>query len=344
MINLKNDYCGIAHHKILERLCDLNKKIYVGYGLDDHSNYAKSLIKKELGRENVDIHFLVGGTITNKIFITHALKDYESVICADTGHIYVHETGAIENTGHKVLIVPNYNGKVLGKDVVNVIKQHTDEHMVLPKMVYISNSTELGTIYNKKELIELSNVCKANNLYLYMDGARLGAALTASTNDLTLKDIVNLVDAFYIGGTKNGHLLGEALIIVNDELKENFRYSIKQCGGMYSKGFVAGIGFEVLFEDKLFFEIAKKENELAEKLYEELTKIGVEMLCPQTTNQIFCILKNDIIEKIKSQIAFEIWNAGEQKTTIRFVTHYMLEEKDIDEVVKIIDNDMNKGI
>ena len=336
MINLRNDYCGICHKKVLENLNKYSNDDFLGYGLDEHSLKAKELIKKELGRDDVDIHFLVGGTVTNKVLISHILRPYEAVISPDTGHINVHETGTIEQSGHKVITTLNKDGKITKDDILEVLRLHTDEHMVKPKMVYITNATEIGTIYKYQELKEISDVCKENNLYLYLDGARLGSALTSEKNDIKLSDLVNLVDAFYIGGTKNGLMLGEALVVVNDKIKEEMRYSIKHFGGMYAKGFVAGLQFEALFEDGLFYEIAKEENRLANKLYTELVKLGVEFESEQVTNQIFLVFDNDKIDKLKEHIHFEIWSVNKNKTTIRFVSHFLLTDELVDKTIEII--------
>ena len=336
MINLRNDYCGICHKKVLEKLNKYANDDFLGYGLDENSSKAKELIKKELGRDDVDIHFLVGGTVTNKVLISHILRPYEAVISPDTGHINVHETGTIEQSGHKIITTLNKDGKITKDDILEVLRLHTDEHMVKPKMVYITNATEIGTIYKYQELKEISDVCKENNLYLYLDGARLGSALTSEKNDIKLSDLVNLVDAFYIGGTKNGLMLGEALVVVNDKIKEEMRYSIKHFGGMYAKGFVAGLQFEALFEDGLFYEIAKEENRLANKLYTELVKLGVEFESEQVTNQIFLVFDNDKIDKLKEHIHFEIWSVNDNKTTIRFVSHFLLTDELVDKTIEII--------
>lgn len=336
MINLRNDYCFIAHDEVLKQLINYNEKTFVGYGLDEVSEEAKQLIKKEIKKENVDIHFLPGGTVTNKVLISHLLRPYECVISCDSGHIATHETGTIEQSGHKVLTVPNYEGKIKAKDIKNIFYTHPDEHMVKPKMVYISQPTEFGTLYKKDELIEISSVCKELGLYLYVDGARLATAFTSHLNDITLEEFVNLVDAFYIGGTKNGLVLGEALVIINDDLKKDVRYSIKHFGGMYCKGFVTGIEFKTLFTNNLFFEIGKKQNDMANKLYNELLKIGVEFLFEQETNQIFPIFKNEIIEELRKYIMFELWERKEDKTIIRFVTHYKVTNNDIEETINII--------
>lgn len=336
MINLKNDYSAIAHPKVLSRLVELNDLTFVGYGLDEYSKKAQALIKETIQCQNADIHFLAGGTITNKVIISHALKPYEAVISCDSGHINVHETGTIEQSGHKILTVSNELGKIKVADLENVLKSHTDEHMVKPKMVYISNSTEFGTVYKYQELVELSNFCKENNLYLFLDGARLGAALASKECDYKIKDLCNLVDAFYIGGTKNGLTHGEALVIINNELKTEFRYSIKHFGGMIAKGFILGIEFLTLFEDNLFIKIAEEENKHAEHLQKELKKLGIKMLMDSSTNQIFPIFKKDVVEKLKEEILFETWEEKEEETVIRFVTSFKTTKEDIDNTLYII--------
>lgn len=329
MYSFKNDYSEIAHQNILDLLMKAKTEQNTGYGLDDHSVRAANLIKQALHKENVDIHFLIGGTSCNKIVISHLLQPYQAVISADTGHINVHETGAIEATGHKVLTVKGKNGKIMKSDIVNLYRTHIDEHMVMPKMVYISDSTEVGTVYNKKELTEISAVCKELGLYLYLDGARLGTALTCEENDLTLEDISDLTDAFYIGGTKNGAMLGEALVIINDDLKDYFRHSMKQNGGMLAKGFIIGIQFEALFTDNLFFRLAQHANEMASILKQGLIDLGVKMAADSPTNQQFITLDDEIVRELKKNYAFEIWERHGNKTTIRLVTSWATEESAI---------------
>lgn len=336
MINLRNDYCGVAHKKILEALLKEANNNFVGYGLDEISKEAEEIIKNKIGCQDAKVFFLIGGTITNKIMIGHMLKPYEAVISCDSGHINVHETGAIEQTGHKIIVCDNNNGKLTKEDVLKVVGSHSDEHMVKPKAVYISNPTEFGTVYKKEELQELSKTCKENGLYLYLDGARFACALTSKYNDIDITDYKDLVDAFYIGGTKNGLISGEALVIVNRELQKEFRYSIKHFGGMQSKGFINGIMFRELFKDDLIYEIGKYQNSLAIKLEKGLEELGVNFLMKGETNQLFPIFDNNIIERLKDNIMFEYWERGEEKTVIRFVTHYLLDERDIDNVLSII--------
>ena len=329
MINFRNDYSDIAHPDILDLLYKSRNEQNIGYGLDYHSVNAQNLIKKELNNNNVDIHFLVGGTSCNKIVISHVLRPYEAVISVSIGHINVHETGAIEASGHKILTTNGVNGKITKEEIIQIVRSHTDEHMVKPKMVYISNSTEIGTIYNKKELEEIYSVCKDLDLYLYLDGARLGVALTSDENDLTLEDVSKLTDLFYIGGTKNGAMLGEALVIINDKLKDNFRYSIKQNGGMLAKGFIAAIQFEALFSNNLFFKLANSANELANLLKTNLINLGVKLAFNSPTNQQFIILDNHTVDKLKENYRFEIWEKLRDKTAIRLVTSWMTTTEDV---------------
>ena len=336
MLNFKNDYCNLCHKEVFEYLQKYQSETFVGYGTDEITQKAKELIKETFKLDNADIHFLIGGTSTNKIMIAHALKPYEAVISATTGHINVHETGAIEQTGHKVLTIPEYMGKVKAEDIEKIYLSHTDEHMVKPKMVYISNSTEYGTVYTYSELKELKDICKKLNLYLYMDGARLGVALTSKYTDLKKEDLKDLVDAFYIGGTKNGAMIGEALVILNDELKSEFRYSIKHYGGMLAKGFLIGLEYIALFENNLYFDIAKHQNKLSELIVEKLKEENIEFLMETQSNQNFITLNNETVEKLKENVYFEIWEPGTEKTSIRLVTHYMLKEEDILNVIKYI--------
>jgi len=323
MYSLKNDYSEGAHPQILEALLKTNLEQSEGYGEDKYCKEAKKLIKEKLQNDNVDIHFIPGGTQTNLISIAAFLRPHEASIAANTGHIFVHETGAIEATGHKVISVNVEDGKLRKEHVLSVLKEHTDEHMVKPKLVYISNSTEIGTIYKKSELEELSQVCRENNLLLYMDGARLGSALCCRGNDLKLSDFTNLTDAFYIGGTKNGAFMGEALVICNDNLKEDFRYHIKQRGALFAKGRLLGIQFMELFRDNLFFEIGQHANDMADILRNGINELGNKYLVDSHSNQIFPILPNTVIEKLQEKYSFMIWaSEDENNSSIRLVTSW----------------------
>ena len=272
--SFKNDYSEGGHPDILNAMISTNMNQHDGYGEDSSSKEAMDILRKKMNNQNVDIHFVVGGTQANLVVISSILRPYESVIAADTGHICTHETGAIEATGHKINTVETSDGKLTSEKIKKIINEHSSEHMVKPAMVFISNSTELGTVYKRKELEEISLFCRENDLILYMDGARLGAALSSDKSDLTLEEISKLVDVFYIGGTKNGALLGEAIIISNDSLKKNFRYSIKQRGALLAKGRILGIQFKELFKDDLFFSLGKHANLMASRLGEKIQELG----------------------------------------------------------------------
>ncbi len=331
MYSFMNDYSEGAHPRILELLSKSNYEQNTGYGEDIHSNKAKDYIKKHLRNENVDIHFIPGGTQTNLLVISSFLRPHQCIIAAETGHVNVHETGAIEATGHKVVTVPSKDGKVTLSAIEQVLNYHTDEHMVQPKMVYISNSTELGTIYKKEELSALHQICKSKGLLLFLDGARIGSALTSKPNNLELPDIAGLVDVFYIGGTKNGALLGEALVICNQKLKEDFRYLIKQKGALMAKGFVTGIQFEALFQDNLFFELGSHANEMADKIALILKECGYSFYTEPCTNQLFPILPNSLLEKLSKDFLFSIqFKADDQNTVVRFVTSWATTLESVD--------------
>lgn len=335
MYRFKNDYNYIAHENVLNALVKFQDEACEGYGLDIHSLNAKELIKQHIHGVDVDIHFLVGGTSANKVVITHALRPYEAVISANTGHINVHETGTIEASGHKILSIANYDGKIKVEDIEECIRVHTDEHMVIPKMVYISESTEFGTLYNKEEIKNIYECCKQHGLYLFIDGARLGTALAKGV--VTIDDLAHYSDAFYIGGTKNGAMLGEALVLVNDSLKENFRYSIKQNGGMYAKGFVAGIQFEELFKDNLYFELAKNANECAKYFADELVKRNFVLHKECITNQIFVIVENNIYEKMLKFADFNLWEDLNDKKVIRLVCNFKTKRTEINNFLVELD-------
>ncbi len=323
MYSFMNDYSEGAHPAVLELLMKSNLEQNAGYGEDIHTAKAKESIRKLLQKDTVDIHFIPGGTQTNLLVISSFLRPHQCVIAADTGHINVHETGAIEATGHKVIALPCTDGKLTPALIQAALDYHTDEHMVQPKMVYISDTTEVGTIYNKAELAAIHHICKANGLILFLDGARMGSALTCQENDLELKDFAELADVFYIGGTKNGALLGEALVICKEELKEDFRYLIKQRGALMAKGFVTGIQFEALFQDNLYFELGAHANEMAAKITGTLKECGYPFLAPAGTNQLFPILPDEVIEKLEKEFVFSIQKkVDENHSAVRFVTSW----------------------
>ncbi len=337
MIQFINDYSEGAHPRILEQMMKSNLEQNTGYGEDIHSDRARAYMKRELGREDVDIHFIPGGTQTNLLVISSFLRPHQCVIAADTGHVNVHETGAIEATGHKVVTVPHRDGKLTTDGIKEALHRHEGEHMVQPRMVYISNTTELGTIYNKKELTAIQELCKEESLLLFLDGARMGSALTCRENDLTLKDIAGLTDVFYIGGTKNGALLGEALVICRQELKEDFRYLIKQRGAMSAKGFVLGIQFEVLFQDRLYYELGAHANRMAEKLAAAIEERGFAFFAPVCSNQLFPILPNEMLERMAGEYGFLVQEAlDEEHSVIRLVTSWATRESDVDRLIDFI--------
>ena len=337
MISFKNDYSEGALPEILEALVKTNLESTVGYGMDEYCALATEKIKKRINRKDAEVHFLVGGTQANQTCISAFLRSYEAVIGVKTAHINVHETGAIESTGHKVVAVEGADGKVTPQDIRAAVEYHSDEHMVKPKMVYISDSTEIGTIYYKKELEDISACCKELGLYLYLDGARLGSALTAEGNDLTIEDIAALTDAFYIGGTKNGALFGEAVVLLHPELQKEFRYSIKQHGGMLAKGRLLGIQFERLFTDDLFFRAGAHANQMAMKLKQGLAKCGVEFMADSVTNQQFPIFTKEEITELNKEFLFEYSDKiDENRTAIRFCTSWATKEEDVEQLIEAV--------
>lgn len=328
MYSFKNDYSEGAHPNILQALVKTNLEQVDGYGEDVFTAKAVELLKQKIGRSDVDIHLFSGGTQTNLTALSAFLRPHEAVIAANTGHILVHETGAIEATGHKIISVEVSDGKLSPEHIEAAVRSHTDEHMVKPRLVYISNPTEIGSIYLKGELEELNRVCRENNLYLYIDGARLGSALCAAGNDMELADLAGVTDAFYIGGTKNGALLGEALVICRDCLKEDFRFHMKQKGALPAKGRLLGIQFLELFRDDLYFELARHANAMADLIRAAIRSEGFSFLTHSPSNQLFPILPNGLIERLQSKYAFYVWSeAGEDQSAIRLVTSWATKEE-----------------
>lgn len=339
MFSFKNDYSEGAHPRILKALVESNLEQTDGYGEDIYTKEAIGLLKKKIELEDIDIHLFPGGTQTNLTVISAFLRPHEAAIAANTGHILVHETGAIEATGHKIISIEVKDGKLTPSLIKSALDAHTDEHMVKPKLVYISNSTEIGSIYIKSELQQLSSFCRDNNLYLYVDGARLGSALSSEDSDVTLSDLGRLVDAFYIGGTKNGALIGEALVICRDSFKEDFRFHIKQKGALLAKGKLLGIQFLELFRDDLFFDLAKHANQMAKLLKEGIKEAGYSFLTNSPSNQIFPILPNRIIEALLKNYSFYIWQKiDEDNSAIRLVTSWATKEEVIQEFISALKN------
>ncbi len=338
MIRFENDYAEGAYPGILEKLVDTNFVQTTGYGEDDYCKQAKETIKRLCENDTVDVHFLVGGTQTNTTVIASILRPHQGVISVDSGHINVHETGAIEATGHKVMSLPGTEGKISAAQIKEAYLAHendvTKEHMVQPGMVYISNPTEYGTLYSKKELEDISQVCGEYQLPLFIDGARLGYGLMAEGYDVTLPDIARLSDVFYIGGTKVGALFGEAVVITNPALKKDFRYFIKQRGGMLAKGRLLGLQFQVLLEDGAYFKIAKEADRLAMKLSKAFKEKGYEMLLESYTNQQFPILDKETYNRLCEKYAFSFWEAvDEERVAVRFCTSWATKESDVEQLI-----------
>lgn len=335
MYSFKNDYSEGAHPKIIKALSETNLEQTEGYGEDPYTLRAIDLLKQRIKRNDIDIHLLTGGTQTNLTALSAFLKPHEAVIAPSTGHILVHETGAIEATGHKIISVEVKDGKLSPDLIIGVLEAHTDEHMVKPKLVFISNPTEIGTIYSKKELETLSEICKKNNLLLYLDGARLGSALCSSENDIELSDLGTLVDAFYIGGTKNGALLGEALVICKPSLKEDFRFHMKQKGALLAKGKLLGIQFLTLFEDELYFDLARQANLMGNTISKAVKAEGYAFLTASSTNQIFPIFPNALISKLQENYSFYVWEkVDENFSAIRLVTSWATSEEKVSNFIE----------
>ena len=335
MIYFHNDYSEGCHEKVLQKLIETNDLQTPGYGTDEYCHCAAAKIKKECGREDVDVHFLVGGTQTNLTVIAAALRPHQAALGAESAHINVHETGAVEASGHKVLSVPSADGKITAQQVRDTVDLHRSsdsfEHEAQPKLVYISNPTELGTLYTLAELEALSAVCREKGLYLFLDGARLGYGLAAKGNDVTIADLARLCDVFYIGGTKVGALFGEAVVITNPYIGEDFRYLIKQRGGMLAKGRLLGIQFDVLFEDGLYYEISRHAVKLADQIRNTLDQIGVKYLVPGVTNQIFPILSDAFLAELSKNFMFtEMGRVDEMHRAVRFCTSWASTQENVD--------------
>ncbi len=339
MYRFNNDYCHGAHPEVLKALVETNDNAYCGYGLDEVCEAAKREIAKYLGGANADIHFLVGGTQTNYTVISAALKSYQGVISADSGHIHVHETGAVEHVGHKILALPAKDGKITAQQIKTVAQGYVDsdvqEHITQPKLVYISFPTEFGTIYTKKELIDISTVCKEYGMYLFVDGARMSYGL--ASGDVTLADLAKYTDVFYIGGTKCGAMFGEAVVITNDNLKPDFRSFIKQNGGMLAKGWTLGLQFYTLFKDGLYFEIAKKSIEQAMRIKNAFLNKSIEIYIDSPTNQQFVAVEQSVADTLAKNFYYENEGYTESgKKIIRFCTAWSTKDNEVDALVKEI--------
>ena len=336
MYSFTCDYSEGAHPNVLKRLQELNYVQHPGYGEDAVTNEAIELIRQRIGNPKASIYFVIGGTQANMAVISALLRTPEAVICVEGGHIFAHETGAIEATGHRVITVPGVQGKITPAGIQKALDDYfMRPHMVKPAMVYVSNATEVGTIYKKAELQAISKFCKEHKLLLYLDGARLASALMAEDNDLTLHDLTELTDAFYIGGTKNGALFGEAIVFNDPDLYPDFDYVRKERGALLAKGWLLGAQFGELFKDDLYFKIAKHANGLAKKLARALKESGFAFLAESTTNQIFPIVTKQEMDILAKKYIFEEWQSiDENHSAIRFVTSWATEEAHVDELIK----------
>ena len=330
MISFLNDYNELAHPRILEDMLKIQSQVNVGYGEDDHCLKAQEYIKKTIDCESADVHFIHGGTATNILAIQTALRSFDGVISSDTGHIVGHENGAIEAIGHQIIQVKNKDGKLNAKLLAEALDKNKEEYSVNPRLVYMSNATELGTVYTKNEIEEISKFCKEHSLYLYMDGARLASALASDYCDYAIEDLSNWFDIFSIGGTKNGFMFGEALVIVNDEMKIGFRKILKQRGAMLAKGFALGVQFETMFKDGLYFELGRDAISQAKKLAEVFEKNGIKLYQRQESNLVFPILDKELYKKLEEEFLFEKAFAMDEKNIVtRFVARYATRSDDI---------------
>ena len=341
MIYFNSDYTAGAHPRVLDRLVATNLEHTAGYGNDPYTARAKELIQQEIGCADAEVMFLVGGTQTNATAIDGILARHEGVLAADSGHIAVHESGAIEASGHKVLTLPHDAGKVCAEDVERYITEfYADEtypHMVAPGMLYISQPTEYGTVYTLKELEQLSAVCHRHNIPLYIDGARMGYALNAEGADFTLKDISRLADVFYIGGTKLGTLFGEALVVTNRALLKNLFPLVKQHGALLAKGRLLGVQFEAMFSDGLYYEIGHHAVEQALRIRETFRSAGYEVVIESPTNQQFFRLPNEVIDSLRREVSFDYWGVrGTTHSIVRFVTSWSTTADDVNRLIELL--------
>lgn len=334
MISFESDYIAGAHPLILKRLTETNMELLSGYGADSYCESAKEKIKQACQCVDAEVEFLLGGTQTNSVVISTMLKDYEGVIAANTGHISTHEAGAIEFTGHKVLWISHTNGKIepeaLKQYLSDFYADGNHEHMVFPGMVYISHPTEYGTLYTKKELTEISDICHAYHIPLYLDGARLGYGLMSRQSDMTLADIARLCDVFYIGGTKVGALCGEAVVFTKQNKPLHFMTSVKKRGALLAKGRLLGIQFDTLFQNDLYFEISRHAIDMAEELKQIFREMGLAFYLESPTNQQFIILENQQMEKLSKQVCFSFWEKYDNThTVVRFATSWSTAADDL---------------
>ena len=335
MYSFKNDYAEGAHPAILEALNTSNLHQEQGYGEDQFSLNAKAALRTLISQPSADIYFVAGGTLANQLVISTLLRSHEAVISAQSGHIYANEAGAIEHGGHRIISLPAIDGKITPEQLYEVVNAHAlRPHVVKPRLVYVSNSTEWGTIYKKKELKALFKACKALDLYLFMDGARLGHALMSPSNDLTMEDIGQLTDIFYIGGTKNGALLGEAIVFNDPTLSVDFDYLLKQRGALLAKGRVLGIQFYTLFGTSLYFDLAQKANTHAQRLAQAFIQEGFEFYTPVESNQLFPIVPLKWVEEVSKKFAFYVWQpVDDLHVVVRLITSWATDPDQVDALI-----------
>ena len=341
MIQFQCDYNEGAHPAILQRLTETNMEQTVGYSEDAYCEQARRLIREACQCPEAAVHFLVGGTQTNTTVIAHILRPHQGVIAADTGHINVHETGAIEHTGHKVLALPSVQGKITARQVADAVEAHrrddSFEHIVQPGMVYISFPTEVGTLYSRQELEDLYHTCRHYQLPLFIDVARLCYGLCSPESDVTLADLARLCDVFYIGGTKVGALFGEAVVITHPRWQSDFRYSLKQHGGMLATGRLLGLQFETLFTDNLYFSISRNAIRQALRIQEAIRQAGYPFFMESSTNQQFPIFPDDVLEKLKQEFLFTFWEKTDARhTAVRICTSWATTEENTDRLIAAI--------
>jgi len=322
MIQFDNDYTRGMHPRILKRLTETNMEQAPGYGVDRYCENAANHIKKACNNPDIDVHFLVGGTLVNLTVIGASLRSHEAVIAPSTGHIFTSETGAIEATGHKVLAIPTETGKIKADQIEEILAKPENVHAPKPGMIYLSQSTEFGGVYTKAELQAIRKLADQYDVPLFIDGARLGQAMAAHDCDVTLEDMAELCDVFYIGGTKVGALFGEAVVITNDKLKKEFRYLMKQRGGLFAKGRILGVQFEEMFKDGLYFEVSKYAVDMAMKIKEAVLLAGFKLAHPVVTNLLFVELTYEQFEKLSEKYIFNPWEEHENHVVARICTDW----------------------
>ena len=340
MIIMNNDYNHSAHPAVMKALMEHNDEAYIGYGMDPWCQKAEEEIKKYLDQPQAKVHFLLGGTQTNYTTIAAMLKPYQSVVCAESGHVNGHETGAVENTGHKLIQLPHENGKITAAQIDACVDGFVTcpawEHITQPKMVYISYPTEFGTLYTKEELTAIREVCDKYGMYLFVDGARLAYGLAAG--DVTLKDIAAVSDAFYCGGTKCGTMFGEALVLNNVAFQDDFRYYIKQNGAMLAKGWVLGLQFYTMFKDGLYFEVGNQAIAYAMKIKEAFIAKGIPVFLDSPTNQQFFVLNQAQMDKLAEKFVYEyIEKVDEEHHCIRFCTSWSTKAEEVEELIAFVE-------